>query len=245
MDQHIFKNMLFSNTLKERIKRIQNGQEEIDRFVSEYESFILSTARKCTGKSYITVSDDEYSVALIAFVEAIRAYREEKGKFLSFAKNIMKMRLIDNYRKEKRHMNAISIEGNFEEETENDLTSKESLERYENDEIAEKRSLEFSQFKEELANWDITLLDLVHTSPKQIKTRQMCKDVIRYLMADEEKLKYIFEKQILPLAEIQKDTGIPRKQLERVRKYIIAVLIIQKGDYQFLSDYVADWRCGK
>jgi len=45
--------------------------------------------------------DDELSIALMAFVEAIRSYDVSKGNFLSFSQNVIKRRIIDYYRKEK------------------------------------------------------------------------------------------------------------------------------------------------
>lgn len=246
MDRYLMKNILLPGALNKRILKIQNNQEEIDSLIHEYKPFIMATVRKCTYKSYITEQDDEYSIALIAFAEAVKAYREDKGNFLSFAKNIIRKRCIDYYRKEKRHLNSrLSLDNANEEDTENSLIYQQSMKYYAQDEIAQNRVLEINQFKQELAKWNISFSDLIHVSPKQVKTRQMCKEIIGYLIRNKEKLQYTFQKQMLPLADIEKETLIPRKQLERVRKYIIAVLIIKKGDYPFLNDYIKDWGCGK
>ncbi|HHV59084.1 MAG TPA: RNA polymerase sigma-I factor [Clostridiaceae bacterium] len=246
MDRHFMKNILFSGALNKRVLKIQNNQEEIDPLIREYKPFIMATLRNCTQKSYITEQDDEYSIALIAFTEAVKAYRNDKGNFLSFAKQIIKMRCIDYYRKEKRHSYDLPfLDNTNEENAENNIIYLQSLKNFAQDELAHNRALEIEQLKQELADWNISFPDLVNVSPKQAKTRQMCKKVIDYLMKDEDKLQYIFRKKMIPLSDIEKDTLIPRKQLERVRKYIIAVLIIKKGDYPFLNDYVRDWGCDK
>ncbi|NLC77223.1 MAG: RNA polymerase sigma-I factor [Clostridia bacterium] len=246
MDRHFVKNIFFSGTLNKRILKIQNNQEEIDPLINEYKPFILATARKCTYKSYITEQDDEYSIALIAFAEAVKAYREDKGNFLSFAKRIIKMRCIDYYRKKKREAGGLpSLDSVHDGNTESSLIYKQSMEHYAQEEIAQNRALEIEQFKQELAKWNISFAELVDVSPKQAKTRQVCQKIIEYLLGNEEKLQYIFQKQMLPLSVMEKDTGIPRKQLERLRKYIIAVLIIKTGDYPFLQEYVQDWGCSR
>ena len=43
----------------------------------------------------------------------------------------------------------------------------------------------------------------------------------------------------LPIKIIEKNTDIPRKILERYRKYLIAVAEILSGDYPYLSEYLS------
>lgn len=246
MNRQLAKDLLFPGALNQRVLQIQNKEEEIEPLICEYKPFIMATARKCSYKSYITEQDDEYSVALLAFVEAVKAYRADKGNFLSFAKRIIRMRCIDYYRKNKREVEGLaSLDSMRDDSREDSLIYSQSIKHYDQAEIARNRALEIEQFKQELAKWNITFSDLVQVSPKQVKTRRVCQKVINYLLGNEEKLRYIFQKQMLPLSDLEKDLLIPRKQLERLRKYIIAVLIIKTGDYPFLQDYVRDWGCDK
>lgn len=246
MGQHVRKEAFFPGALNKRVLQIQKDPEKIDALICEYKPFILAAAQKYTCKSRVTEQDDEYSVALIAFAEAVRSYREDKGRFLPFAKSLIKMRCIDYYRKEKRHAaNRLSLDSIDEEETYNHLLYNQSLKQYEEDEAAHLRALEIEQFKKELAGWGISFADLLKVSPKQARTRRLCEMIVRYLTENQEKLQSVFQKKLLPLSDIEKDLRLPRKQLERVRKYIIAVLIIKKGDYPFLNDYVSDWGCEK
>jgi RNA polymerase sigma factor len=235
------KDILFSGTLNKRVLGIQSNPEEIEVLIREYKPFILSTAQKCTYKNYITEQDDEYSIALIAFNEAVKAYREEKGAFLSFAKSVIRMRCIDYYRKEKKHTgNNLSLDGDDGETTDNSLIYS-SIMQYEEDETAQNRALEIEQYRQELEKWSIRFSELVRVSPKHAKTRAACKKIVDYLTGNKDKLEYVLKKQMLPIADIEKALRIPRKQTERLRKYIIAVLIIKNGDYPFLNEYVKDW----
>ncbi|HRX09555.1 MAG TPA: sigma factor, partial [Candidatus Limiplasma sp.] len=54
-----------------------------------YGPFILTTASRALRR-YITKSDDAWSVALIAFWEAVDHYREEQGGFEAYARLVIR-----------------------------------------------------------------------------------------------------------------------------------------------------------
>jgi RNA polymerase sigma factor len=58
------------------------------------------------------------------------------------------------------------------------------------------------------------------------------------ILSRPEMLHSIMTKKYLPVAEIEKDMKLPRKLIERFRKYIIAVVIIATGDYEYIRDYI-------
>jgi RNA polymerase sigma factor len=51
----------------------------------------------------------------------------------------------------------------------------------------------------------------------------------------------IKEKRYLPVSLIEKSLGISRKKIERMRKYIIAALIVTTGDYRYIKEYITFW----
>lgn len=230
-----------SATINDRVERIRNNDEDINLLVEEYKPFIASCVQKITGRYVRYGEDDELSIALMAFVEAVKSFDNTKGSFLSFAQNVIKRRLIDYYRKEKKHDNVISLnEYNNEEDEESDLSSGQAVDTYSKEEVSEYRRLELEELKRELKNWDISFMELVEASPKHDKTRKMYKDIIRFIISQPDLVKQIKLKKYLPIAEVEKNTDIPRKTIERARKYIIAALLIITGDYQYVKDYV-DW----
>lgn len=230
-----------SVTINDRVERIRNNDEDINLLVEEYKPFIASCVQKITGRYVRYGEDDELSIALMAFVEAVKSFDNAKGSFLSFAQNVIKRRLIDYYRKEKKHDNVISLnEYNNEEDEESDLSSGQAVDTYSKEEVSEYRRLELEELKRELKNWDISFIELVEVSPKHDKTRKMYKDIIRFIISQPDLVKQIKSKKYLPIAEVEKNTDIPRKTIERARKYIIAALLIITGDYQYVKDYV-DW----
>ncbi|KNY27484.1 RNA polymerase sigma factor SigI [Pseudobacteroides cellulosolvens] len=228
------------NSLNERVQRIKSSDIEIDKLVEEYKPFIASCVEKITGRFVRYGEDDELSIALLAFVEAIKAFDISKGNFLSFAQNVIKRRLIDYFRKESKHSKIVSISTytSDDEDNELDLSTGEALDKYSQDNISEYRRLELQELKKELALWDISFFELTNASPKSEKTRKSYNDIIQYLMKNPDTLDQVKKKKLLPIADIEKNTGIPRKTIERSRKYILAVIIILTGDYQYVKDYI-------
>ena len=80
----------FSETINERVERIRLLNDEKSEFIQEYKPFIASAVEKCVGRYVTYGQDDELSIGLIAFEEAINHYDENKGSFLSFAQNVIK-----------------------------------------------------------------------------------------------------------------------------------------------------------
>lgn len=80
-----------------------------ERFIEGHETFILRSAGKVCHR-HVTTSDDEWSIALSAFNEAIDGYDEAKGSFEGFAYTVISRRLTDELRRQYRHASEISVE---------------------------------------------------------------------------------------------------------------------------------------
>jgi len=227
------------SSINERVEKIKDNVEEINKFVEEYKPFIASCVEKSIGRYVKYGEDDELSIGLIAFVEAIKSHNRFKGSFLSFAQNVIKRRLIDYHRKEKKHKGVISLNEHYQEDSdEQDYNAIESLNRYNKDELAEYRRLELIELKNELTKWNITFLQLAEASPKHQKTKKLYSDIVTFILSKPEMLKNIKHSKTLPIVEIEKELAIPRKKIDRARKYIIAYIIIASGDYQYIKDYL-------
>src|SRR5690606_16477097 len=91
------------------VARIHQGDElQREQFIANYKPYIAKiTSRFC--KRYIDPTrDDEFSVALLAFNEAINQFDSHAGKsFLGFADTVIRRRLIDHVRKEQRHAQVV------------------------------------------------------------------------------------------------------------------------------------------
>lgn len=241
---------MFFKQLEERVLRIKNNPEEINNLINEYKPFISATVSKVLGRFVEYGRDEELSVALSAFMEAVRGFDKAKGAFLSFAKMVIRKRLIDYFRKERRYTEHVSLEDGFrtkgstrdsDETGENDYFVKSAIENFNTEKLNEYRRLEIIQLKDQLKLWDLSFNDIVAASPKQEKLREIYREAICCILCNPDITKVILNKKYLPLAEIEKISKIPRKKLERGRNYIIASVIILTGDYEYIRDFI-EWR---
>ena len=66
----------------------------------------------------------------------------------------------------------------------------------------------------------------------------MVSQVVRFILSRREILDKTIKSKVLPIADIEKYLNIPRKKIEGMQKYIIAVLLIYTEDYKFIKEYV-------
>ncbi|NLZ54089.1 MAG: RNA polymerase sigma-I factor [Thermoanaerobacteraceae bacterium] len=231
-------------SLNERVISIKQNAEEINRLIEEYKSFIASTVEKHLGRYVEYGIDDELSIALIAFHEAIQKYDIKKGNFLTFAKITIRNRLIDYYRKEQKAQGPIVyVEPDKQQDDEEsaNLYVDESMKEYTEAEKSELRRLELEEIKKELSLWGISFADVARSSPKQEGTRRTYLAAIDFIMNNPDIADIIKNKKYLPVEKITAALKIPRKRIERGRNYIIAAVLILSGDYQFINEYIK-WR---
>ncbi len=97
---------------------IQSGNEELlNNVLHSYKPFIKKTVSSVC-KRYISESDDEFSIGLMAFHDAIMKFEYSKGSsLLSFSEVIIKRRVIDFIRQNSRHQ-SISFDHVMETDSE-------------------------------------------------------------------------------------------------------------------------------
>lgn len=232
--------MFFRKSLEERVENAKKNQEELNELIQEYKPFIASTLQKRTGKYLKYGYDDELTIGMMAFNEAIEAYNKSKGKFLNFAKQVINLRAIDYYRKNQKLKDTIYLQGNDEIEN-GDIGAvilNRAMEEYQHKNVNEIRRLEILEYKKELKEWGIEFLELVKVSPKQQRLKKTYKDIAQFILQDEDMLNKLITIKRLPLKEIENNMLINRKKLERGRIYIIALVIATIGDYELIREYI-------
>ena len=205
------------------VVQVKDDEKALEDFIRSQEGFIIKAASR-TSKHYITKSDDEWSIALSAFVEAVEKYDLEKGSFMAFAELLIRRRLIDWFRINGRNNEEIHVE-DIENEPD---TSRET----------EEIKLEILALEEDLRLYGISFMDLADASPKAQKTRDACRKAINWIIENPLIINQMKESKQLPIKIIENNSAVPRKILERHRKYIIAVVEILAGDYPWLNEYV-------
>jgi RNA polymerase sigma factor len=229
-------------TLENMAIQIQNGDEQLlNEVLEDYKPFVKKTVSSVC-KRYIYESDDEFSIGLIAFHDAILKYNHQRGSsIISFSEVIIKRKVIDYIRKNGRFQD-VSIDMSLledDDETAN-LTIEQivSVEEYGKQQEGEKRREEIISFQEHLSYFKLSFHELVEQSPKHEDARLNAIDIAKTVVNSKELLDYLLEKKRLPIKKLEKQVNVSRKTIERNRKYIIAITLILIGNYVYLRDYL-------
>ncbi|WP_096190646.1 RNA polymerase sigma-I factor [Evansella halocellulosilytica] len=224
---------------------IQDGHEELENdLIKQYIPFIRKTTAKVCKRYISTTEDDEYSIALIAFSEAIRQYSPEKGSsFLSFASLVIRRRVIDYIRQEQRRRTPISIDytETDKENMENVAEVHASVQEYENMLENEYRREEIIHLQENLHTYGITLSEVSEQSPKHQDARENMLEIAKTVVMNDDLRETLIEKKRLPMKHLTNEIAMSRKTIERNRKYIITLTLILMEDYRYLKDYLKEW----
>jgi RNA polymerase sigma factor len=206
-----------------RILHIRRTSTELNHFILSYENYILKIASK-VSKKYISRSDDEWSIALNAFLDAINNYDLSRGHFLPFAELLITRSLIDHFRQETRKPLALELDS-IEELVAPETNSFDLI-------------FEIEAITKVLQGYGITFMELTNVSPKAKKTKEHCRLAIAYLVDRPMLIETMRQTKELPIKHLSTSIHLSMKLLERHRKYIIAVTEILIDDYPLLKEYV-------
>ncbi|MCA0969741.1 RNA polymerase sigma factor SigI [Halobacillus litoralis] len=229
-------------SLDQEVERAKQGDEMVrNEILKKYQPFIAKSVSEVC-KRYIDPSkDDEFSIGLLAFDEAIYAYSSEKGSsFLSFARLVIKRKVIDYIRNEQKYPSVASLDEEYyeEEHMENPSEVAAAKDRFQLETESWYRQEEIKEFKQQLALFKLTFEDLIDSSPKHKDARESAVQVARTVFYNEELRNKVLEKGRLPIKDLVDQVDVSKKTLERNRKFIIALVLIFHGDYVYLKDYL-------
>ncbi len=225
-------------TIIKEVFAAKKDLQKADALIRSYLPFIRSETSKCILRP-CTDEDDEFSIAMIAFHEAILGYDQSRGPFLGYASLLIRSRIIDYQRKEARHRGNISL-----------YTESKNEDRTILDEVTDKRDYfeetvnlqatkqEIEELSAVMAKFGISFSDIADNSPKQERTLQACTAAIQYASENRQLLDELLRTKKLPLAQLVKGSGADRKTLERHRKYILAMLLLQTNGYVIIREHL-------
>jgi RNA polymerase sigma factor len=213
-----------SRELDQKAIDAANDPQKLNAFIAQYEPFVLKSVSKAV-KRYVSKSDDEWSIALNAFSEAIGKYDYDRGSFIAFAELMIHRRSIDYFRTQEKFNSDVQI-GWVEDNAVIDYND-------------QNLKLEIEAISKVLANYGFSFMDLTNCSPKAKKTKAACAKAVSFLLVRPMLIAEMRNSNQVPIKIIEKNTGLPRKIIERHRKYIIAVVEILNGDYPYISEYLS------
>lgn len=228
-----------STSIVDRVYAAKGDSAAADSLIRDYLPFIKAQTYKVVGRM-ITDEDDELSIAMIAFHEAIESYSRLRGAFLPYASLVMERKLIDFFRKEKRHMGQLSIDVPVMENE--DATYSETLEdqtdAYGEFEMRDATRAEIMELTAQLQEYGITLNDIADNSPKQERTLESCQLALAHARAYPAIIEEFKRTKKLPLKALVEGSGVERKTLERHRKYMMALLLIFSNGYEIIRGHL-------
>lgn len=238
---------MLGSEISQAVVKVQQGHDDTrNGLIQQYLPFILKVASK-TCKRFVRLGvDDEVSVALIAFNEALDKYDVSKNSsFFTFAEAVIKRRMIDYFRKNKQERQELPLSSVLPGEDEQELNSpleiltwgKAHTIHFE-EEIATLRREEILEYQSILKSYGITFQELLECSPKHHDARVTAYQVAKRIYDNEGYRRYLQNKKALPLKELSEEVNVSRKTLERQRKYIIALTIVLMSGFYFLEDYL-------
>ena len=232
--------------LLEQIRAAQQNADAADGLIRQYMPYVKSETAKFIKRVPREGHDDELSVAMFAFYESILSYRQEKGAFLRFASTGIRNRLIDYYRKEKRHQGLVSLEQPMGSGKEDDRTLLDHIDtgRDETAELAERSAAkeEIRHFSDQLASFGLSFNHVADSCPRQEPTLNACHKVLPFAIEYPGLLGQLVHTKKLPMAQLCAGAGVERKTLERHRKYLIAILLAYTNGFEIIRGHLRQIR---
>ncbi|MCT2536641.1 RNA polymerase subunit sigma [Aquibacillus koreensis] len=211
-----------------------------ERLITHYKAYVINVVGQVC-KRYISWSDEESSIGLIALNRAIDTYEmDAKKSFLNYVYLLVKRELIDYFRRESKTKHIpIEVESTDDESSINLYESEKSMDSYhqtvQKTELVEE-ILEFSQI---LHTFGIQLEELEHVSPTHQKTKAMLLEIADVFIQSPELVDFFLKKKRFPTTTFVKQFGYRRKTVERHRKYIIGLIIVKlHPEWRQLSAYI-------
>ena len=223
-----------------QVQAAKTDSEAADLLIGQYMGFIRSETVKFTPAAPENGHEDELSIAMLAFYEAILSYEKSRGAFLPYAARAIRNRLIDHYRTEKRHGNVISLHAPDDEEGDRSRLdtlpdTRDSIAEFE---VRTASRAEIQEFGAQLAGFGISFSDVADNCPRQERTLAACRRVLDYARANPNLLEKLVETGRLPMNELAAGSGTDKKTMERHRKYLVAILLAFTNGYEIIRGHL-------
>ncbi|MBB4823495.1 RNA polymerase sigma factor [Sporosarcina luteola] len=232
------------HTLHKLVWKAKRGDEEVmNDLLSTYTPFMKKTASFICNR-HIDEHDDEFSIAMNAFHEAILKFETTHyASLTTFAHLIMKRRLIDFIRKETANNSPVI----YVDESKNSdpyaheqhpILNRISIQQHTEDHRSRERKDEIKRYNEVLNKYGLSFDELSRTSPKHADARRTAIQIAQIVAETSTFYESVIQKKRLPIKELEGLVGVSRKTIERQRKYILAIVLLLKGDFTYIQEYI-------
>ena len=208
--------------------------DHLEELIEKYKAFLIRTVSETTGHYVSVEHDEEFSISLSAFAEAIERYQPERGSFLAFAGLVIQSRLRTYLARESRYKNEVSLE---------ELS--ENGQEFSSPYHEEKEDLlqEIDLFQDELSIFSLNLEILAECSPKHQDTRRRAVDIAEKSSGSPKIIQETYRKKKLPVRLVAGFCDVTEKIVKGSRQFILATLVIFFKKFPILLQWVKGGRC--
>lgn len=210
----------------------EKDKEKINLLIEDYQPFILNTISNLKNEYIQVENDEEFSIGLMAFTEAMQRYDQSKGSFLSYAQLVINSRIKTFWKSEQKNKHHSIDE--LENSTLNSINYHEEINLRE----------EISLFEEELKRFGIDFDDLIDNSPKHIDTRERAVDIAVKTSSKEDLVSHLYEKKRLPITKISESFLVSVKIIKKSKLFITATIIAIVNNYFGIITWIKDSKKG-
>jgi RNA polymerase sigma factor len=221
------------------IPAIQSGDKGLrERFLESGLPFVRREVRRFT-RSFFVDQEEEFSVGLEAYNQAIDSYRIERGvPFEAYARLLIRNRLLDADRHNRTKVPTVSLS---EKPSEDGLALEETLADPRSGQVQD--DLEYKeavfQLELDLSRFGLDLAGVAGRFPKHLDSRLLCIRVARCLSEDELLHGRMMQESRLPGTELSRRCGIPLKTVERNRASIVLLALLMRSELRLIHTYIA------
>jgi len=236
---------LSGQSVESRVALARDGDAKArEDLIRDYTPFILKTASAGARRYLVQGRDEEVSVGMQAFNEAISAYSSDRPGFLAFAATVIRRRLIDYYRKEKRRdevpFSALAEDEGTDTEWPASLEAHKAFVTEDWSQVLERRD-DIQRWTEVLGFYRLTLKDVVNSVPKHSDARERAIRTAVLVARDPELKRKFIKNRKLPIEDLLRlapEEVSSKKTLERQKAYITAVAAVLTYDLTSLKEYL-------
>jgi len=209
---------------------IHKDHSTINQWIKQYNPFILSTVSAIKNEYIHIENDDTYSIALMAFVEAIDRYDILRGSFLPYCRMVISSRVNSHLKSESKHRHlSIDI-------PENNLLDKMTSDAYHQRDTC--LSDEILLLEKKLKPFNIPFKILASVGPKHSDTKQTLISAAKSIQSDPILMSLLYQKGRLPITKIAEQFLLSIKTLKTYKFYIIAVILIIENDLVGIKEWI-------
>ncbi len=210
----------------------------LNSLIERHMPFLIRTVSNFTGRYVSIEQDEEFTIGLLGFTEAVKRYNPEKGNFLSFARLVMESRLKNYAERQSKYGMEESLEALqesgvdfYKEEKEADEQAQENIHE------------EILKYREELLLFGLTLERLADEAPRHKDTRERAVKTAETASEDEETVELLYRKKKLPIRRVAMVAKVTEKIVKGSKSFILAVMIILIKKFPGLFYWIEGTRC--